>query len=102
MSMRIEIDGPRVVLEGDFDVRSTGQVREAVYRTLAEQDADVVVDLTEVTSVDLTALRVLAVATREAARGDRHLRLRGCCPNVRRLLHVSRLIRVLEVERVPA
>ena len=62
-------------------------------------DDDVVVDLTDVDSVDLTALKVLAVATRQASRLGRHLILRGCGPAVRRLLHLSRLIRVVEVER---
>ena len=56
------------------------------------------------TAVDVTALKVLAVATREAGRSGHHLTLRGCGPAVRRMLHLSRLIRVVEVERqaVPA
>jgi anti-anti-sigma factor len=100
--MDIVTDGPTLILSGDFDVRSTGEVRNALYQTLARHREDVVVDLTEVHSVDVTALRVLAVATRQAGRDGQHVRLRGCCPAVRRLLHMSRLIRVLEVERVAA
>ena len=57
------------------------------------------VDLTHVYAVDLTALKVLAYATREASRSGHHLTLRGCGPSVRRMLHISRLIRVVEVER---
>lgn len=97
--MDIVTDGPTVVLSGDFDVRSTMEVRTAIYDLLEGHDEDVVVDLTEVGSIDLTALKVLAVATREATRSGRHLILRGCGPAVRRLLHMSRLIRVVEVER---
>jgi anti-anti-sigma regulatory factor len=45
---------------------------------------------------------VLAVATRRASHSGHHLTLRGCGPSVRRMLHLSRLIRVLEVERAAA
>ncbi len=100
--MDIESDGARLVLSGAFDVRSTGEVRQAIYDHLATRDEDVVVDLTHVDSVDVTALKVLAVATRQASRLGRHLILRGCGPAVRRLLHLSRLIRVVEVEREAA
>ena len=97
--MDITTDGLTLVLEGDFDVRSTWQVRTAIYEHLQGHDQDVVVDLTGVGAVDVTALKVLAVATREAARAGHHLTLRGCGPAVRRMLHISRLIRAVEVER---
>jgi anti-anti-sigma factor len=98
--MEIITDGPTVVLSGDFDVRSTREVRDAIYDQLEGYDHDVVVDLTDVTTIDLTALRVLAVATRRASHAGHHLTLRGCGPSVRRMLHLSHMIRVLEVERV--
>jgi len=100
--MEITNDGPRLVLAGQFDVRSTMDVRNAIYEHLESRDDDVVVDLSEVTAVDVTALKVLAVATRYAERHGRHLILRGCRPAVRRLLHISRLIRVVEVEKKAA
>ena len=100
--MDITTDGPTLVLSGDFDVRSTWEVRQAIYDHLRAHDDDVVVDLTRVDCVDVTALKVLAVATREAVRSGHHLTLRGCGPAVRRLLHISHLIRVVEVERVAA
>ncbi len=100
--MDIVTDGARLVLSGAFDVRSTGEVRKAIYDHLAARDDDLVVDLTDVDTVDLTALKVLAVATRQASRLGHHLILRGCGPAVRRLLHLSRLIRVVEVEREAA
>lgn len=99
--MDIMTDGPTLVLSGDFDVRCTMQVRNALYDHLEGHDEDVVVDLTDVSAVDVTALKVLAVATRQASRAGHHLTLRGCGPSVRRMLHLSHLIRVVEVERVP-
>lgn len=100
--MEITTDGATLVLFGAFDVRSTMEVRNALYELLAQHDSDVVVDLSGVDTVDLTALKVLAVATRQASRDGHRLTLRGCRPAVRRMLHMSRLIRVLEVERAAA
>jgi anti-anti-sigma factor len=99
--MDIVTDGPTLVLSGDFDVRSTWEVRNALYEQLHTHD-HVVVDLTEVEAIDVTALKVLAFATRQAVREGHHLTLRGCGPAVRRMLHISRLIRVVEIERAAA
>jgi len=96
--MDISADGPTLVMSGDFDVRSTPEAREAIYDHLAGHE-DVVVDLTGVATVDLTALKVLAVATLVATRDGNHLLLRGCGPAVRRMLHLSRLRSVVELER---
>ena len=51
-----------------------------------------------ITSADVTALRVLAVATRQALRDGHRLTLRGCSPAVRRLLHLSHLRRMVVVD----
>lgn len=96
--MDIQTNHHTLVLSGDFDVRSTFEVRQAVNEQLATAD-DVVVDLSGVATIDLTALRVLAAASRRAHGQGQHLRLRGCRPAVRRMLHLSRLYRIFEVER---
>ena len=101
--MDITAEGATLRLSGDFDVRSTFTVRAAIYDHLAAQgEGNVVIDLTDVRLVDLTALKVLGVATREAGRSGQHLTLRGCGPAVRRLLHLSHLIRFVELEREAA
>ena len=101
--MEITADGSTLVLSGDFDVRSTFTVRAAIYEHLAAQgEGNVYIDLSDVRLVDLTALKVLGVATREAGRSGKHLTLRGCGPAVRRLLHLSHLIRFVELEREAA
>jgi anti-anti-sigma factor len=100
--MEIVADGHTLVLSGDFDVRSTMDVRSAIHEALHVFDDDVVLDLTDVHAIDLTAARVLAYATLEASRSGHHLRLRGCGPAVRRMLHLTRLARFVEVDRAAA
>ena len=100
--MDILTDGSTLVLVGDFDGRSTWEVRNALREGLAGTEREVVVDLSAVNMVDLTALRVLAFASREAGRSGGHVTLRGCGPAVRRMLHLSRLMKFVEVEREAA
>jgi anti-anti-sigma factor len=100
--MDIISDGPTVVLHGDFDVRSTWQVRTAIDERLNSYDDDVVIDMTDVSTIDATALRLLAVATRHAWLTGHHLTVRNPGPAVRRMAHLTRLAHAIEVERVAA
>lgn len=94
--MDISVEGPTLVLCGDFDVRSTGEVRAALYDHLIHYEL-VVVDLSDVIAIDLTALRVLAVASHRASGDGHHITLQGCGPEVRRMMHRSRLRPLLDV-----
>jgi len=100
--MDIVTDGPTVVLCGDFDGRSTSQVRSAIGEQLARDEHEIVVDLTGVRSVDVPALRVLAYASHAASRTGHLVRLRGCSPQVIRMLLLTRLMRFVEVDREAA
>jgi anti-anti-sigma factor len=100
--MDLATNGPILVLSGDFDGRSTSEVRTALHQQLASPEHEIVVDLTGVESVDVAALRVLAYASREASRTGHIVRLRGCGPAVRRMLHLTRLIRFVELESAAA
>ena len=100
--MDIISDGPTLVLHGDFDVRSTWEVRAAIYERLNSYDDDVILDMTDVATIDATALRLLAVATRYAWLTGHHLTVRNPGPAVRRMAHLTRLAHAIEVERVAA
>ena len=91
-------DGNTLQLAGSLDVRCTAELRDVVYRLLAEREDDLVVDISQVESVDMTALKLLAVASRAAEQRGRRLVLRGGSPGVRRLLHLSHLRGMLPVE----
>jgi anti-anti-sigma factor len=100
--MDIVSDGHTLVLHGSFDVRSTWEVRQAIYAHLEGLDEDVVIDMTDVTTIDATALRLLAVATRAAWLSGHHLTVRNPGPAVRRMAHLTRLAHAIEVERAAA
>ena len=99
----ITTDGPVLILRGDLDVRTTAVVRSAVYQHLetfgAEGAGRVLLDVTGVRSIDATALKVLAAASRQARSYGVRVVLRGACPTFLRMLHLTRLIRLIEVER---
>lgn len=96
--MDIFSDGQVLVLHGDFDVRSTWEVRNAIYERLDGLDVDVIVDMTGVLTIDATAMRLLAVATRHAWLSGHRLTVRNPCPAVRRMAHLTRLAHAIEVE----
>ena len=58
--------------------------------------------MTDVATIDVTALRLLAVATRHAWLTGHHLTVRNPGPAVRRMAHLTRLAHAIEVERVAA
>lgn len=92
------MQGPTVELHGEFDVRSTSMVRDVIYELLA-REGRVSVDMSHVVAIDMVALRVLLVATRQAAREGRTLTLRNCTPAVRRMIHLARVAHAVELER---
>ena len=85
-------------LSGALDVRRLADVRAAVYAELARSTGDVIVDISRVESIDMTTLKMIAVANRVAERQARRVVLRGASPGVRRLLHLSHLRWMIPVE----
>jgi anti-anti-sigma factor len=100
--MDILTDGPTLVLSGSFHGRSTADVRRALREQLEAPEHQIVVDLSAVDSVDVPALRVLAFASHEASRTGHQVTLRGCGPSVLRMLHLTRLMRFVDLEPVAA
>jgi anti-anti-sigma factor len=85
-------------LSGALDVRRTAEVRARVYAELARSSGDVIVDITKVYSIDMTTLKMLAVANRAAERQARRVVLRGASPGVRRLLAFAHMRWMIPLE----
>jgi anti-anti-sigma factor len=96
--MELTTNGNTLVLTGSLDVRCTAELRAAVYHLLDERVGDIRVEISRVESVDLTTLKMLAVANRVAEREGRRVVLSGGTPGVRRLLHLSHLRAMIPVE----
>lgn len=94
-------NGNVLVLSGQFDGRSTAEVRDLLYDQIDRYD-DVVVDLSGVESIDVPAIRMLAAASTLLDRDGRRMVLRGCRPGVRRLIAVTRARSALLIERESA
>ena len=101
---RIEVQRPGAVLAlvGRLDVHAAADVRLALVDALAAGTGVLQVDLDAVTAVDATGLGVLVGAHRRAGRAGRVLVLRDPSPAVVRVLFLTRLERVLQVERTAA
>ena len=96
--MELRTNGNTLELTGSLDVRCTAELRTAVYRLLEEHEGDVRVDISRVVSIDLTTLKMLAVANRFAERQGRRVVLTGGSPGVRRLMHLSHLRSMLHIK----
>lgn len=92
--------GEALELTGHLDGRCSAEIREAIYTHIARHpDEDVVVDLSKVESIDMTALRLLAAAALRVQRAGSQVVLRGCTPAVRRVLAFGAWRRLFRMER---
>jgi anti-anti-sigma factor len=96
----VTFTGHEVALAGRLDVSAAGEVREALHEALELVGGDLVVDLSRVELLDATGLGVLLGADRRAKHLGRRVVLRDAPPSVRRILRVTRLHRVLTLDRV--
>ena len=95
--MLVETAGNTLTLAGRFDGRSTGEVRDRL-RALLDLHTDLVVDVTELESIDGPALMVLAAAGARLRREQRSLTLRGADLGLRRVVACTRLRRLFLFE----
>ncbi len=93
--------GPQVVVVevvGDLDLASVARVRETLHDALSVRPEQLVVDLHDCAFVDASALAMLLDVHRRACRAGGVLTLRGCSPRVLRLLSLTGLRRVFDLE----
>ena len=93
--------GPAVVVVevvGDLDLSSVARVRETLHDALSVKPGRLVVDLERCAFVDASALAMLLDVHRRAWRSGGVLTLRACSPRVLRLLSLTGLRRVFDLE----
>ena len=88
----------RVDVVGDLDVAAVPRMRERLHAALADKPAQLVIDLTDCGFIDASALAMLLDVHRRTWRYGGVLTLRGCSPRVLRLLSLTGLRRVFDVE----
>lgn len=85
-------------IQGRFDGATVADVRPRLYAAIELGSGDLVVDLSEVETIDVIGLGVLVGARRAAARAGRRMVLRAVPPWMVRMLATMGLHRVLAVE----
>lgn len=94
--------GSQVIrLGARLDATTVADARRALHAAIESGRGDLIVDLTDVAILDAAGLGMLVAAHRRSAAADRRLVLRAVPLPVSRLLAMTRLHRVLHVERAP-
>ena len=88
-----------VTLGAHLDRRNVATVRTTLNDALETATGDVVVDMGLVQLIDAAGLGMLTAAHLRAERAGHRLVLRNCSKEIRRVLAVTRLNRVLRLER---
>jgi anti-anti-sigma factor len=91
--------GNVVKLGRHLDVRTVGLARHALSDLVAAGTGDVVVDMAELESIDAAGLGMLTALHLRCERSGFRLLLLNCPRDIRRVLAVTRLNRILHVER---
>lgn len=82
-----------------LDGRNVAVMRADLNEVLAKATGDVVLDMAALTLIDAAGLGMLTAAHLRAERAGRRLLLRNCSKEIRRVLAVTRLNRVLRFDR---
>ena len=88
----------QVDVVGDLDLAAVPRMRDQLDTVLAGRPARLVVDLSQCAFVDASALAMLLEVHRRACRYGGLLTLRGCSPRVLRLLSLTGLRRVFDLQ----
>lgn len=91
-----------VIVEGELSARSISTVRTELERALALHPSRLIADLSRCTLLDAEGIALLVEVHRRIYRSEGRLVLRGCSPRCLRLLGLSGLTRVFEIETAPS
>ena len=95
-ALRVERASDTIVLIGEIDAHTAGQVRDTVL--LVPEDADVRLDMSQVSFIDSSGLRVILEANQAIERNGRRLVLIAPSRPVTRVIEVAGLVSHLHIE----
>ena len=103
LEFRMDRDGTAVVLavSGEIDVHTTPQLRDVMLGEITNDSPTVLVDLADVTFIDSTGLSVMITALKRARSLGGDVRLRAPSHQVFKVLELTRLHQVFEIEDAP-
>ncbi len=82
-----------------LDARNVAAVRVEFDRCLEASTDEIRVDMSQLRFIDATGLGLLTAAHLRCERAGRQLVLHSCSPEIRRVLAVTRLNRILRLDR---
>ncbi|NOZ57009.1 MAG: STAS domain-containing protein [Calditrichaeota bacterium] len=82
---------------GELDVHTCNPLREDIERYIQSGQAQLVVDLSDVTYLDSSALGVLVTGLKLARKSGGALKLSGLQSNVRKIFDLTRLSKFFEI-----
>lgn len=88
-----------VKLGSHLDVRNVSMARTTLYSVIQDATDDVILDMSSLEIIDATGLGMLTAMHLRCERRGLRLVLRNCPRDLRRLLAVTRLNRILHVDR---
>jgi anti-sigma B factor antagonist len=94
-----QVAADHVAVGPALDVRNVSSVRAELHAALEAGAGDLIVDMGEVEGIDAAGLGMLTAAHLRAERVGRRLVLRGCSDDLRRVFAVTRLSRILNIDR---
>lgn len=89
-------DDQVVSVSGDFDVNTVGDARE-LFETLAVQDSDVVVDLTEVRFIDSSGIGAIVFLYKRLVAQQHNMALVGVKGQPKELLDILKISQSIDV-----
>jgi anti-sigma B factor antagonist len=92
------VRSPVVRVRGEHDIATKDALARAISRAAQRNDADVIVDLSEVTFLDASTIGVLVGSHQRLRDTGRSLRLRAPSPSARRLVELCDLGQLIEPE----
>jgi anti-anti-sigma factor len=89
----------RISIGPALDVRNVSRVRAVLHAAIEAGRGDLVIDMSAVEGIDAAGLGMVTAAHLRAERSGRRLVLRDCSADLRRVFAVTRLSRILHVEK---